>query len=293
MSPADGDDWIQALPWALRGTYSWAEFISHGQHGEPLAPADLEHRLELFEGDLRRHGLLENAVRTYVTHAKRFIKWAQEPAWGPNETLPEVLARYRESVNARDLAPLTAQSYLQGADMFVRWLRGAYRPGDRPPQGSTDADPDDDSWLSEQETQARLVRWLEEDGWRITDQRVGHQHGVDVTAERDGTTLGIEVKGHPQDKLIAGEGKGQKRTYHPAAQARTYFANALHAVLTMSQRRPSNLIAIALPDKDRYRKMVENTRMPLERLGIGVYLVPPTGPVEILIVAGSNDSAGE
>src|SRR3990172_10359362 len=77
MSAADGDEWIQALPWALHGTYSWAEYISHGQHGEPIVPADFDRRLEVFELDLRRHDLVDGAVRTYLTHAKRFMKWAQ------------------------------------------------------------------------------------------------------------------------------------------------------------------------------------------------------------------------
>lgn len=288
LSPADGDDWIQALPWALRGTYSWAEFISHGRHGEPLAPADLDHRLELFEADLRRHELLENAVRTYLTHAKRFIKWAQATGWQPDLTLSELLASYRKYVEARDLATLTIQSYIRGASTFVRWLQGAYRPGDRPPPSSGDADGEDDSWLSEQETQIRLIRWLQEDGWRITDQHVGHQHGVDVMAERDGITLAIEVKGHPQDMLIAGENKGQARVYHPAAQARTHFANALHAALTMRHREPDHLIAIALPEVDRYRDMVKATRTSLERLGVGIYLVPRTGPIETVMAASTG-----
>jgi Holliday junction resolvase len=291
MSPADGDDWIQALPWALHGTYSWAEYVSHGRHGDPIVPADFDHRLELFEADLRRHELVDGAVRTYVTHSKRFIKWAQGPP-GANVALSELLERYRESVEARDLAPLTIQSYLQGASMFVRWLQGAYRPGDRLPPSQDRGDREDDAWLGEQETQVRLVRWLEADGWRITDQHVGHQHGVDVTAERGGTTMVIEVKGHPQDRLIAGEGKGQVRVYHPAAQARTYFANALHAALTMSQKDRRHLIAIALPDKDRYRNMVEMTRSPLERLGIGVYLVPQSGPVEALVPARLDETDG-
>lgn len=283
MSPADGDDWIQALPWALRGTYTWAEFISHGRYGEPIVPADFDRRLEVFELDLRRHELLENAVLTYVTHAKRFIKWAQESGRPAGLTPLELLAAYRESVNGRDLAPLTVQSYVQGASMFVRWLQGAYRPGERTLPNADEADAEGDSWLSEQETQARLIRWLEEEGWRITDQHVGHQHGVDVTAERDGTTLGIEVKGHPQNMLIAGEGKGNKRIYHPAAQARTYFANALHAALTMRDAEPDHLIAIAFPDVARYREMVKATRTSLERLGISIYLVPRAGRVETTV----------
>lgn len=291
LSPADGDDWIQALPWALHGTYSWAAYISHGRHGEPLAPADLDDRLEIFEADLRRHELLENAVRTYLTHAKRFVKWAQATGWRPDLTLPELLASYRESVKARDLATLTIQSYIRGASMFVRWLQGAYRPGSRPARSSGEADGEGDSWLSEQETQIRLIRWLQEDGWRITDQHVGHQHGVDVTAERDGIVLGIEVKGHPQDRLIAGENKGQTRIYHPAAQARTYFANALHAALTMRHREPDHLIAIALPEVDRYRDMVKATRTSLERLGVGIYLVPRTGPIETVMAPSDIQSA--
>lgn len=63
LSMADGDDWIQALPWNLNGTYLWAEFVSHGQRGEPLVAADLEHRLGLFEADLKRHDLAPTLSR--------------------------------------------------------------------------------------------------------------------------------------------------------------------------------------------------------------------------------------
>jgi hypothetical protein len=282
MSMSDGDDWIQALPWNLTGTYSWAEFVSHGQRGEPLVPSDLEHRLDLFEADLRRHGLAENTVRTYEMHANRMVKWLVEAPERLRGSLDDALRQYKADVESRDLAPLTTQTYLYGPTVFIRWLQGLYVPGSTGPTVGDDAR-EDDSWLSEPETQARLVRWLEQQGWEIVGQAVGHQHGVDVTASKDGQLLAIEVKGHPQSKLVAGERKGQARHFHPAAQARTYYANALHAVLATMDKHPDQLHAIALPTLDRYRSMVENTRRSLSQLGVGVFLVPKEGAVETML----------
>lgn len=247
LAITDGDDWIQALPWALRGTYTWAEFISHGRHGEPLSVADLANRLELYRLDLQRNELADSAINTYLTQARMFLKWAKRVDRSRPATVAEHLKAYEADVRGRGLAQLTVHSYIQYAGMFCRWLDGAYRPGQRSPAIRGDED-EDDSWLSEQQTQGRLVAWLKRQGWEITGQAVGHQHGVDVTAVRDDLTMDIEVKGHPQNVLIAGENKGQTRSFHPAAQARTYFANALHAALTTAHKYPTHLVAIALPE---------------------------------------------
>ncbi|HEX2765647.1 MAG TPA: hypothetical protein VHR55_03290 [Candidatus Limnocylindria bacterium] len=290
LSIADGDDWIQALPWSLTGTYSWAEFISHGQRGEPLAAGDLPHRLDLFESDLKRHDLAPTTVSTYISHAKRMVRWTAQSPGRMSGGLQALLEEYEADVRGRDLAPLTVQTYLYGPAVFIRWLLGTYVPGQPTPAGD-DVD-EDDSWMSEQETQARLVRWLETNGWHDIEQSVGHQHGVDVTATRDGLELAVEVKGHPQSRLVAGENKGAKRTFHPAAQARTYFANALHAVMTTIQRRPDALHAIALPLVPRYRAMVAATEAPLRQLGVGVYLVPREGDVETVVEPIRRQSEG-
>lgn len=182
LSMADGDDWIQALPWTLTGTYSWAEFVSHGQRGEPLTAADLPHRLDLFEADLERRDLAPTTVTTYISHAKRMVGWAAESPARLSSGLQALMAEYEADVRARDLAPLTVQSYLYGPAVFVRWLLGTYAPG-QPTAADVNED-EDDSWMSEQETQARLVRWLRANGWHDIEQSVGHQHGVDVTATR-------------------------------------------------------------------------------------------------------------
>lgn len=210
------------------------------------------------------------------------IRWTSESPGRLAGGLEALLAEYGAHVRARDLAPLTTQTYLNGPKVFVRWLLGSYAPGRQAAVEATDADADD-SWLSEQETQARLVTWLEADGWHDIVQSVGHQHGVDVTATRGDVRIAIEVKGHPRDRLVAGENKGAKRTFHPAAQARTYFANALHAAMTTMHRQPDALHAIALPLVPRYRAMVAATEAPLRHLGVGVYLVARDGRVETML----------
>lgn len=212
------------------------------------------------------------------------VKWASESPGRLADGLQALMADYEADVRSRDLAPLTTQTYLYGPRAFIRWLLGSYIPGQVAAPEAVDTDVDD-AWMSEQETQARLVRWLEANGWHHIIQSVGHQHGIDVSASKGDARIAIEVKGHPQDRLIAGENKGAKRTFHPAAQARTYFANALHAAATTIAKRPGDLHAIALPDVPRYRSMVEGTRVALERLGLGVFIVSSDGSVDTMMPA--------
>jgi hypothetical protein len=92
-----------------------------------------------------------------------------------------------------------------------------------------------DEWFWEGNVQAIVVNYLAATGWSI--RRVAktetREHGVDIEADRRGEKLLVEVKGYPGGTYARGDRKGVAKTTPAAAQARTYFSNALLAGLLM------------------------------------------------------------
>jgi hypothetical protein len=91
--------------------------------------------------------------------------------------------------------------------------------------------------------------------------------------------LAVEVKGYPQATYESGAKAGEPKKWHPAAQARTYFGNALHAALVMHDGMPGTEVAIALPDQPSNRTLVDQVRASLAELKIRAFLVGPDGSV--------------
>ena len=67
-------------------------------------------------------------------------------------------------------------------------------------------------WHTVENTQRLLVEWLRRQAWTIvrTANTASREHGVDVVAEREGTRLGVEVKGYPSRFYVTGLGKDSK-----------------------------------------------------------------------------------
>jgi Holliday junction resolvase-like predicted endonuclease len=173
------------------------------------------------------------------------------------------LDAYREELESARLQPLAVRTYTERSETFIRWLDGRYTsrgPNRVDTMGSRGMD---DSWLDEAAVQQRVVAWLEQEGWNIIRQAHGRERGTDIDAERDGERLSVEVKGHPRRIHSFGVNTGKPRKWHPGAQARTYFGNAVHAALTMLHADPERQVAIALPDMSIYRGQVERSRSPL------------------------------
>jgi hypothetical protein len=256
--------------------------------------SDLHAKLDEFESYLTSEELASSARFSYVDGAGRFLRWlsgeyrprnagatltdrgARRSTW----TLPQLredLDAYADELRAAQLKPLAQQAYVGRADTFVRWLDGRYTA--RGPRGNAGPVGEDDSWLAEAAVQASLIAWLEREGWTIVRQAHGREHGTDIDATRGEERLSVEVKGHPRQLHTFGVNKGQPRKWHPAAQARTYFGNALHTAITMLHADPECQVAIALPDVAVYRGLVDRSRDPIRRLGLRIWFVDRDGGV--------------
>lgn len=262
---------------------------------DPLSSLSYLHsKLGEFESYLEAEELTSSARFSYVDGGGRFLRWlsgdyrprnasatltdkgARRSSWTPAQ-LREDLDAYADELRAARLKPLAIQAYVGRADTFVRWLDGRYTS--RGPHGAAARVDEDDSWLDESAVQAKLIAWLEGDGWTIVRQAQGREHGTDIDATRGEERLSVEVKGHPRQLHTFGVNKGQRRKWHPAAQARTYFGNALHTAITMLHADPERQIAIALPDVAVYRGLVDRSREPLSRLGFIIWFVRRDGEV--------------
>lgn len=138
-----------------------------------------------------------------------------------------------------------------------------------------------DAWSSEAAVQSAVVTWLVGQGWsivRVADT-ASREHGVDVVARRAGTDLLVEVKGYPSSTYATGDRAGQPRKWHPASQARTYFGDALLAVLVMRDASPDADVMLALPDVPGYRGLFDKVRASLDAVRVQVVFVSQAGDV--------------
>lgn len=138
-----------------------------------------------------------------------------------------------------------------------------------------------DDWFWEGNVQTCLAEHLQHDGWSVlhTSDSARRAQGVDLLAERDGRRLVVEVKGYPSTVYERGPRQGQKKPTNPPNQARQWFSHALLSAMSYYGTTQDE-VAMAFADFGTYRKLLDKTRDPLGRLGIGVYFVTETGTVE-------------
>ena len=270
-------------------------------------------------GEYERHGeargLQPITVASYVRYARWFLTWCVGQWWPPSRTarpsprlltdpasedaLRADLAAYADYLSASH-APGAVQTYRHEAGMFIDWRYGSRRQArptsatrgrGRPPLSASriavgpSAPEGGDDWPGESSVQSSVVSWLVGEGWRITRvaDTKAREHGVDVTASRGADRLLVEVKGHPSDRYATGERTGQPRKWDPNAQVRTYFGDALLALLRMRDANPGASICLALPDKRTYAGLVDQVEPSLRHLGVTVLLVGAAGEVRIRI----------
>jgi Holliday junction resolvase-like predicted endonuclease len=144
------------------------------------------------------------------------------------------------------------------------------------------AEPADSDWARESNVQSRVVTHLAHEGWQIISvaNTASRERGVDIIAERDGTRLLAEVKGWPSTTYARGECAGQRKPTQPTLQATHWFAEGLITLIRRGTR-PSTRLALALPDKPRYRTLLAEAGWAIQRMEIIVYLVEADGAVHI------------
>jgi Holliday junction resolvase-like predicted endonuclease len=137
-----------------------------------------------------------------------------------------------------------------------------------------------EEWSWEGNVQSRVATHLATTGWSIirvadTAQR---ERGVDIIAERASQRLLVEVKGWPSTTYAQGERVGQPKPTQPSTQAGVWFSEGLTTLIRRGAA-PGVQLALALPEKPRYRALLSETAWALGRLRITVYLVAADGTV--------------
>ena len=133
----------------------------------------------------------------------------------------------------------------------------------------------------EADVQAFVVAALGAAGWAIRSvaNTATKEHGIDIVAERDGQTVGVEVKGFPGlNYADPGRADRRKRT-RPSTQAVHWYSQAILAAMRLRTKHPEWRSVIALPDHPRYRTLHTETAGSLAAAAIEVWWVDATGNV--------------
>lgn len=118
-------------------------------------------------------------------------------------------------------------------------------------------------------------------GWKIERRADTHskERGVDLEATRGSETLLIEAKGYPSKSYRDPRRSGELKPTNPTNQAQHWYSHALLKALRLQTLHSHAKIAIAFPDFPRYQALFRETKLGLEKLGIGVLFVSETGRI--------------
>lgn len=180
----------------------------------------------------------------------------------------------------------TARRHLKTLGFALRGASDA--PGSTAPRSETGLkanitrDLESGEWHTEANVQAAVVTALALHGYRV--QAVANTatkaHGIDVIASREGTTVGVEVKGFPSKNYADPRRAGEQKPTSPSTQARHWFASAVVAAMKLRGHEPEWISVIALPDFRRYRDLFDQTKSSLAASRIAVWWVDEEGAVE-------------
>jgi len=123
--------------------------------------------------------------------------------------------------------------------------------------------------------QARVCRWLLDRGWDLEQvaNTASRERGTDVVARRDGERVHVEVKGWPSLLYADPLRRAETKRTDPTNQALHWFAGATHSCLRLRDAHPFDRVAMAFPDRPRYRKLGGEIAASLRRIKIEVWFV--------------------
>jgi hypothetical protein len=154
--------------------------------------------------------------------------------------------------------------------------------------------PEDRDWFWEGNVQIRIADYLEGTGWLIehTADTASGERGDDIRARRGADVLRVEVKGWPSEDYANPSRASEKKRTRPSTQAGHWYSQALLRAIRDLGRHPDDLAAIGLPDWPRFRRLLDDTRAPLARLGVGVYFVATDRSVDEAMAPRHYESVG-
>ncbi len=137
--------------------------------------------------------------------------------------------------------------------------------------------------LTEDEVVDAVIDYLTQDGWEILGVAHAHEHGDDITAERDGVRLIVEAKGAGSSKV------GTKRfgLVFNRGQVRTHVAVAILRMLGVTSTGTARA-AVALPDNQHHRDVFGKAARSILAAGVGAFWVDAEGHVSEAQLPGIN-----
>lgn len=139
--------------------------------------------------------------------------------------------------------------------------------------------PDSEEWHKEANVQKALVATLLDRGWRILSVKntASREGGVDVIADRDGQTMGAEVKGYPTVGYADPKRADEKKKAKPQGQAGNWYAKAILAAMKLRSAEPDWVSVIVLPMVPRYLELYAQTKESLDVAQIEVWWIERSG----------------
>ena len=136
-------------------------------------------------------------------------------------------------------------------------------------------------WFWEGNVVKAIVHFLEGQGWSImagvADIETKAQ-GVDLRAAKDDRVLLVEPKAFLLS-TTATRAELAKSSPRTQPTKRNGFSHALLKAMRLQTKYPPAVVAIAFPDFPRYRRLFEETRSGLAKLGVAFITVSATGDV--------------
>lgn len=145
------------------------------------------------------------------------------------------------------------------------------------------------NWDWEGNLVATLAAWLKQEGWQEVSRANAalREHGIDLVMEREGTTRIIEVKGWPSSTHTSGPKRGQSKRWRPT-MGRNYMGDLVLSAMILRSSRPDE-VAIAVPDIETFRNLLERISPSLATLGIGAYVIAENKEVRTLLAVEDVD----
>ena len=171
----------------------------------------------------------------------------------------------------RTCSPATARL---AADQQTIARQPPARPDQRRKTQPTECDDSrEPDW--EGNVQARVCRWLLDEGWDLEQvaNTATRERGTDVVARRDEQQVHVEVKGWPSPLYADPTRQAEVKRTNPTNQALHWFAGATHSCLRLREAHPGDRVAMAFPDRPRYRKLGAEIAGALRSLRIELWFV--------------------
>ncbi|MEQ6166164.1 restriction endonuclease [Ekhidna sp. MALMAid0563] len=127
--------------------------------------------------------------------------------------------------------------------------------------------------LTENDVVEILAEHLSNQGYQIIQSLTTNEKGVDLIAEKNGVRLYVEAKGETSSKATTNRyGKPFNKN-----QIKSHVSRAILTSMKVQSSKPNSEVAIALPDTDDHKQLIQVITPSLKKLGIGVYWVSKSG----------------